>query len=151
MHAVVQKIPGAHLTILGEGPDASRLQAQARRLSLDEKIDFRGFVQNPWVYMGNADLFVLPSRAEGLPNSLLEALALGTPVVASDCVDAMRELQSVDQRIVLFPPENPAAMADAIIAALSMPKETDVRHNAASQPNELFSPWRVAEQYSQLF
>jgi len=151
MLVVVQKIPGAHLTILGEGPDAAKLKEQAHRLGLDEKIDFLGFVQNPWMYMGNADLFVLPSRAEGLPNSLLEALALGTPVVASDCVDAMRELQSLDQRIVLFPPENPAAMADAIVSALSTPKEMDVRSKVASQQIEQFAPWRVAEQYSQLF
>jgi glycosyltransferase involved in cell wall biosynthesis len=151
MHAVVHKIPGAHLTILGEGPDATQLKAQAHSLGLGEKIDFRGFVQNPWVYMGNADLFVLPSRAEGLPNSLLEALALGTFVVASDCVDAMRELQSLDRRIVLFPPENPTAMADAIVSALSTPKEMDVRSKVASQPIEQFSPWRVAKQYSQLF
>jgi hypothetical protein len=41
---------------------------------------------------------------------------------------------------VLFPPENSTAMADAIVSALSMPKETDVRHNAASQPIEQFSP-----------
>jgi glycosyltransferase involved in cell wall biosynthesis len=151
MQAVVQKIPGAHLTILGEGPDATPLKQQAHRLGLDEKIDFRGFVQNPWVYVGNADLFVLPSRAEGLPNALLEALALGTPVVASDCVDAMRELQSLDQRIVLFPTENPAAMADAIVSALRTPKETDVRRKLASQQVEQFAPWRVAEQYSRLF
>ena len=150
MPAVVQKFPGARLTILGEGPDAAPLKQQAHRLGLDQQIDFRGFVQNPWVYVGNADLFVLPSRAEGLPNALLEALALGTPVVASDCVDAMRELQSVDPRIVLFPTENPVAMADAIVSALHTPQKTDGRRTLASQQIEQFAPWRVAEQYSRL-
>lgn len=151
MPAVVQKFPGAQLTILGEGPDELRLKNQARQLGLFEKVDFRGFVQNPWVLMGNADLFILPSRAEGLPNSLIEALALGTPVVASDCVDAMRELQSVDPRIVLFPPENPAAMAEAIVSALSRPKETGVRRRESADQIEQFVPGRVAEQYSLLF
>jgi len=106
MATVVKKIPGAHLTILGEGPDAVRLKDQAHGLGLDNRIDFPGFVQNPWPYVGHADLFVLPSRVEGLPNSLLEALTLGTPVVASDCVATMRELQSMEKRIVLFPPED---------------------------------------------
>jgi glycosyltransferase involved in cell wall biosynthesis len=151
MQAVVQKIPGAHLTILGEGPDATALKQQAHKLSLDGKIEFRGFVQNPWVYVRNADLFVLPSRAEGLPNALLEALALGTPAVASNCVEAMRELQSIDQRIVLFPTENPAAMAEAIVSALRTPIETDVRRKVPLQQIEEFTPWRVAQQYSELF
>ncbi len=150
MPAVFQKFPGAQLTILGEGPDESRLKDQARRLGLFDKIDFRGFVQNPWVFMANADLFILPSRAEGLPNSLLEALALGTPVVASDCVGAMRELQSVDPRIVLFQTENRSAMAEAIVSALSRPQKSDVLRREPSDPIEQFVPSRVAEQYSQL-
>ena len=151
MQMVIQRIPSAHLTILGEGQDEAQLKAQAYRLGLNHNVDFLGFVQNPWLYVANADLFVLPSRAEGLPNSLLESLALGTPVVASDCVGAMRELQSIEPRIVLFPTENPAAMADAIVSALSRPNKAQVRNKLGAYQCDEFNPQRVAEQYSQLF
>jgi glycosyltransferase involved in cell wall biosynthesis len=127
------------------------LKAQTHQLGLDHNISFLGFVQNPWVYIASADLFVLPSRAEGLPNSLLEALALGTPVLASDCVGAMRELQSMDPRIVLFPTENSAAMANAIVSALSKHKETEARNKPGPRHCDEFDPRRVAERYSQLF
>jgi glycosyltransferase involved in cell wall biosynthesis len=148
MALVLPKIPAARLTILGEGPDEMQLKFQADKLGLDGKIDFLGFAQNPWIYVANADLFVLPSRAEGLPNSLLEALALGTPAVASDCVEAMRELQAMDPRIVLFPAENPAAMADAIVIALHHQKGAGM---SAARQFEEFDPHRVAEDYSRLF
>jgi glycosyltransferase involved in cell wall biosynthesis len=151
MRTVIQKIPSARLTILGEGQDEAQLKAQARQFGLNHNVDFLGCVQNPWGYAANADLFVLPSRAEGLPNALLEALVLGTPVVASDCVGAMRELQSIDPRIVLFPAENSAAMADAIVAALNKTKEVEACDKPESRQYDEFSPQRVAEQYSRLF
>src|ERR1700742_1054082 len=124
MPMVLQKIPDARLTILGEGPDEMLLKAQAQKLGVAGKINFSGFIQNPWIYVANADLFVLPSLFEGAPNSLLEALALGIPVAASDSVAAMRELQAMDPRIVLFPAEDPAAMADAIVSTLSEQKKS---------------------------
>ncbi|HEY2393629.1 MAG TPA: glycosyltransferase [Candidatus Angelobacter sp.] len=151
MHTVIQKIPSAHLTILGEGQDEAQLKEQAHRLGLGHNVDFLGFVQNPWLYIANADLFILPSRAEGLPNSLLEALALGTPVVASDCVDTMRELQSIDPRIVLFPMEDPAVMSDAIVSALSTWKRNGSHPKLVSRSFVEFDPKHVAEQYSRLF
>jgi glycosyltransferase involved in cell wall biosynthesis len=151
MHTVIQKIPSAHLTILGEGQDEAQLKEQAHRLGLGHNVDFLGFVQNPWLYIANADLFILPSRAEGLPNSLLEALALGTPVVASDCVDTMRELQSIDPRIVLFPTEDPAVMSDAIVSALSTWKRNGSHPKLVSRSFVEFDPKHVAEQYSRLF
>jgi glycosyltransferase involved in cell wall biosynthesis len=151
MQTVIQKIPSAHLTILGEGQDEAQLKEQVHRLGLNHNVDFLGFMQNPWPYIVNADLFVLPSRAEGLPNSLLEALALGTAAVASDCVGAMRELQSIDPRIVLFPTENSAAMADAIVSALSTWEKAGIRNRLAPRQFAEFDPQHVAEQYSQLF
>ncbi|HEY1936888.1 MAG TPA: glycosyltransferase [Candidatus Angelobacter sp.] len=147
---VVRKIPDAHLIILGEGPDAAALKEQARTCGLHHKIDFPGFVANPWLYLASADLFVLSSRMEGLPNTLLEALVLGTPIVASDCVGAMRELQSIDQRIVLFPTENSSAMAHAIISSLSANKLAGAGSKLISSSIE-FEPSRVAEQYGRLF
>ena len=77
--------PGAHLTLVGTGPDEAALRRQADELGLGARVTFRGFVENPHPLMRAADLYVLSSRYEGFPNAALEALACGTPVVATAC------------------------------------------------------------------
>lgn len=72
------------LTIYGEGPDRASLQAQIDRLGLETRVALAGFTDRLPEAIAGADAFVLPSRWEGLPNVVLESLALGTPVIASD-------------------------------------------------------------------
>lgn len=115
---VLKAIPDARLAILGEGPLEAQLKEQAVALGLDHAVSFLGFQKNPWPYARHADLFVLASRFEGLPNAVLEVLALGTPVVATDCPGGIREIQKAAGQIVLVPPENPGALADAIVSML---------------------------------
>jgi glycosyltransferase involved in cell wall biosynthesis len=117
MAIAVKRIPGLELTILGAGPLEGELQRQARELDLNGAVRFLGFQLNPWPYMRHADLFVLPSRYEGFGNAMLEALALGTPVVASDCPGAVREIQADNHRVRLVPPEDAASLAEAMVAA----------------------------------
>lgn len=76
--------PDTRLTIFGEGPDRAALEAQIESLSLRDRVTLPGFSAALPAAIAGADLFVLPSRWEGLPNVVLEALALGTPVVASE-------------------------------------------------------------------
>ena len=92
MAEVTRTIPAAGLTILGEGPCEASLRALADRLGLADKVHFLGFQSNPYPWMKWADLFVLSSRYEGLPNVMLEALSLGTPVVGMDCPGGVREI-----------------------------------------------------------
>lgn len=75
--------PPAHLTILGEGGAEGDLRQLAARLGVGERVHFGGFEANPWPYFAGADAFLLPSRWEGMPNAALEALACGTPVIAT--------------------------------------------------------------------
>lgn len=75
--------PSSYLTIFGEGPDRAELEAQVKNLGLEDRVRFAGFCDNPWAYYAGADAFVMPSRWEGLPNAALEALACGTPVIAT--------------------------------------------------------------------
>ena len=81
----------AHLTILGEGREEAALREQARRLGLAERVSFAGFVAEPWPHYAGADAFLLPSRLEGMPNAALEALACGTPVIATPEAGGFRE------------------------------------------------------------
>lgn len=72
----------AHLTLLGEGEDLEALKQRAARLGVLGRIEFPGFVDNPWAYFAGADAFLLSSRWEGMPNAALEALGVGVPVIA---------------------------------------------------------------------
>ena len=75
--------PTSHLTIVGDGPDEADLRRQAVQLGLGGRLHLAGRMANPWPLMAGADAFVMPSRWEGMPNAALEALACGTPVIAS--------------------------------------------------------------------
>ena len=149
MPAVKERFPDAELFILGDGPLNAELQQQAERLTL-KGIHFLGFQSNPWIYSKNADLFILPSRYEGLPNALLEAMALGVSIVASDSVGGVGEMQQYG-RISLVPPENPSALAGGIIAALQQPEKYRCMPQEAAERLWEFGVQQVVREYSQLF
>lgn len=150
MPAVLERLPNARLTILGQGPLRDELTGQAQRLGLADAVCFEGFQKNPWRYLRHADLFVLPSRYEGTSNVLLEALALGTPVVATDCPGGTREVQNFHGGIVLVPPEDVSALAEAIVSACRTPKPDAGRGQSASGFLSMFDVQQIVGEYSRL-
>lgn len=80
------------LYILGKGIEENTLKEQTKQLGISEKVVFHGFEQNPFIYLKFADLFVLSSRLEGLPNVVLESLYVKTPVVITNCVPYVSNL-----------------------------------------------------------
>ncbi len=106
------------LVVLGTGELSSELREFVRTHGLEERVTFAGFVSNPLPWFRRARLFVLPSLYEGSPNSLLEAVACGTPGLSTDCPSGPREILDGGRLGGLVPPANSAALADAIEAAM---------------------------------
>jgi len=102
------------LVIVGEGKERRRLAELAERQRIAGRVDLAGFVDNPFPYLARADLLALSSRREGLPNVLVEAMALGTPVVATDCGGGVHDLLQGGRLGPLVPVGDIGALAEAI-------------------------------------
>lgn len=102
------------LVIAGEGPEAQTLRELAAQLGLGARVCFPGRVQELSRLLKCAVAFILPSRYEGFPNVLLEALAAGVPCVATDCPGATREILGDGAYGLLVPPDDTGALAGAI-------------------------------------
>ncbi|HEY8366975.1 MAG TPA: glycosyltransferase, partial [Bacteroidia bacterium] len=120
---IVRKEYPSRLVILGEGEERPKLEALVKELGLEQYVYMPGFEENPFKYMKHAAVFVLSSRWEGLPNVLIQALALGTPVVSTDCPSGPREILSAGKYGTLVPVGDYDALAKAIIINLKLKKE----------------------------
>lgn len=121
----------SQLTLVGDGPEVEKLRDLARQLGLEADVQFMGWQSEPASFVSQADLFILPSLTEGLPNSLLEALLIGTPAIASDCNYGPSELADNGRWATLVPPRDPAALSQAILAFVADPVAAQRRALAA--------------------
>jgi glycosyltransferase involved in cell wall biosynthesis len=112
----------ARLVILGEGAERAALESLAEAIGLKEDTSFPGFVPNPFPYMARAGVFVLSSAWEGMPGVLIQALACGAPVVATDCESGPRELLQGGRFGRLVPVGNVEALTAAITSTLDHPE-----------------------------
>lgn len=112
--ALVRRDRRCRLIILGRGRRRESLLALAAELGVAQDLDLPGFHPNPYAFMSRADLFVLSSRWEGMPVVLIEALAVQTPVVATDCPSGPREILTGSGLGTLVPVGGVEPMADAI-------------------------------------
>ncbi len=102
------------LVIVGDGPLRSNLERLSEQLGVSSIVDFAGYTENPYPCMARANVFVLSSRSEGFGNVLAEALALGVPIVSTDCPYGPGEILERGRYGVLVPPGDPLALAEAI-------------------------------------
>ncbi len=135
------------LVILGEGPLESHLKELALEFRVADRVFFPGFVLNTSAYLDAATLFVLPSRWEGFSNVLAEALAVGTPIVASDCPGSPREVLDDGRLGTLVPVGQPRALSEAMASELDRPSAT---REARKERARRYEPEKIAEQYLSL-
>ena len=122
--------PGARLVILGKGPERESLEALARELGITERVSMPGYSQEPWHAYQTAKVFALSSICEPFGNVIVEALAHGLPVVATNRAGP-REILDNGRYGVLVRRKNPAALAKAIDDALADPGDPEAGHRRA--------------------
>lgn len=120
MAQVVQQAPECRCLLVGDGPLRERAMAQARRLNLADRIVWRGHSDEPMEFYDAMDLLALSSQYEGLPYTLLEAMAAGVPVVAPRIIGC-REVIEDGRTGALVAPDDPAALAAGIVRCLADP------------------------------
>lgn len=108
------RVAGWKLNILGEGPERPVLQQLIDEHGLAGQISLAGIVSEPWKWLDQARVFVLPSRFEGFPNALLEAMSMGCASIAADCPSGPGEIISNGENGLLVQPED----VDALVLAL---------------------------------
>jgi glycosyltransferase involved in cell wall biosynthesis len=123
-----------HLVIVGEGSQRSHLLHLARNLDIQGRLLLPGAMDNPYPVLAGASLHVLSSRWEGYPNVLLEALALGVPVVSTDCPHGPSELLDKGRHGRLVPIGDADALASAMLAELAQPRSETGRVLAFHDP-----------------
>jgi glycosyltransferase involved in cell wall biosynthesis len=119
------------LIILGEGPERENLNKLINELGLSRRVLLPGFMPDPYPYMRSARMFVLSSRYEGLPTVLIEAMAYGTPVVATDCRSGPAEILDGGRSGVLVPVDDPQALAEGMILSVEHPVDSQALRTRA--------------------
>jgi len=133
----------AKLIIVGEGPERAHLEGLIQSLELGDSVDMPGHLNNPYTLMAKADVFVLSSRWEGFVNVLLEALALGMPVVSTDCHSSPREILGNGDYGRLVTPGDAQQLAKAMADSLTSrpPPEHQQKRAADYAPEQQFEKY----------
>ncbi len=118
------------IVIVGEGPERSSIERLARELGISERVTLTGFLGDPRPVYAAADVVALSSLSEGSPNALLEAMAAGVPVVATD-VGGIPEIVTNEETALLVASRSPEALAGAILRVFADPEASRARADRA--------------------
>ena len=144
-------LDGVRLVLVGDGPERADLLALAQDLGVADRLEITGWKVNARDYLGGFDVFVLPSRFEGLPLSVIEAMLAGLPVVATN-VGSLSEAVLDDETGLLIPPGDPAALAEALRSLLDDPeRRRRMGERGLRFANERFTIEAMVRSYESLY
>lgn len=147
---VLAAYPSWRLEIVGDGPLRAQLQAQATKLGISEKVIFHGQLPAPFTTLQSAEIFVLPSRVEGFPNVLLEAMSLRRACVSFDCEFGPSELIEHGVNGLLVPPRDVAELAAAICRLIEDPAIRRRLGEQAGSVMDRYSESRIMSQWAEV-
>jgi glycosyltransferase involved in cell wall biosynthesis len=144
-------LPEATVVIVGDGPSRGELEARARELGVEERLEIVGWVDNPRDYLERFDLFVLPSRWEGMPLSILEAMHAGLAVVATD-VGSVRELVEHGTTGLLVAPGDRQGLVEALRLLLCEPRRcAELGERARALARDRYTDRAMARRYEAIY
>lgn len=147
----VTSATGAVLVLVGDGPERGQLEDRVRALGLGDRVHFAGAVADPSDWLRAGDLFVLPSRAEGMSNSLLEAMATGLPCVAT-AIGGNVDLIDPGQTGRLVPLDDRAGWVTTLVELLNDPgQRARLGAGARARVDRSFSLRAVVDRYEDLY
>jgi len=146
-----KKMDNVYLIILGKGELKKELQSLAEELNIDKFVYFVGFQKNPYAWLSKADVFVLTSDYEGLPNVIIEAMACGVPVVSTDCLSGPNEIITNGKNGILVPPQDEKALAEAILKVLQDDNLKSKLIEEGRKRAQDFDIHKILPQYEKLF
>lgn len=148
--AIAARHPGWSVAVYGEGDERARLEALVARLRLEQQVSLPGLTQTLRQQMAEAAVFCLPSRYEGFPNVLCEAMAEGAAVVAFDCPDGPSDIIQQEINGVLVPPGRIDALADALEALMMDQEKRERLGTEARQVSRDFSHGAIMNKWNDL-
>lgn len=124
IHLIIftHRVKNVSLVLIGSGQDLDKISKISKELKIEQHVKFSGEVKDPISEMLNYNAFVLPSRREGMPNALLEAMSIGIPCIASDCNTGPREIISDNENGLLVTSENSIELAKSMMKIYSSEK-----------------------------
>lgn len=145
MSQLADRHPDWHVEIYGEGRERVQLESLIQKLGLSQ-VKLRGWTDAPQQALAAAELFVLPSRFEGFPNALLEAMTCGLAVISFDCASGPREIIQHDVNGILVPPQDTAALAAALDRMMS---DSDQRRRLGQRARDVARRFNKASFFNQ--
>jgi N-acetylgalactosamine-N,N'-diacetylbacillosaminyl-diphospho-undecaprenol 4-alpha-N-acetylgalactosaminyltransferase len=142
--------PDLKLIIVGKGPDKKRIQATIKDLDLAESVILAGWQENIFAFMARAKALVLCSRYEGWPNVLVEAMACGCPVVATDCPTGPREILGDNEYGLLVPVDDPETLVHSVDGLLTDKSRRTYFQEQARKRAQEFDLEQIGSRYVRL-
>jgi glycosyltransferase involved in cell wall biosynthesis len=148
---IKEKFPKIMLLVVGDGPMKEELQNYAKTLGLNEHVIFTGSRRDVPALLAAMDIFVLPSLWEGLPNALLEAMASGKSIIATDILP-VREVINSEKEGILFPSRNSSAIASSIeFLLVNKTFAVIIGNNAQKRAYSDFNITTTVDKYTNLY